>query len=178
DPGIVSGDETESDLDLQWAGAIAPAARTILVASNSTDTSAGVDLSALYAVSHDVADVLSLSYGACEGDFADTDTASYTNVWAQAAAQGISVMVASGDSGVAGCQDPSDATGTQVGVNGLGSSPYATCVGGTEFLDTSSPSTYWSTTNDPVTGRSANGYIPEAAWNESGAAGGSGLLAT
>ena len=178
DPGIVSGDETESDLDLQWSGAIAPAARTILIASQSTDTSNGVDLSALYAVSNDVADVLSMSYGGCESDFADTDTAFYTNVWAQAAAQGISVMVASGDSGVAGCQDPTDATGTQVGVNGLGSSPYATCVGGTEFLDTSSPSTYWSATNDPVTGKSAIGYIPEAAWNESGAAGGSGLVAT
>ena len=178
DPGIVSGDETESDLDLQWSGAVAPAARTLLVASMTTSTSNGVDLSALYAVSNNLADVLSMSYAGCESDFADTDTAFYTNVWAQAAAQGISVMVASGDSGVAGCQDPSDATGTQVGVNGLGSSPYATCVGGTEFLDTSSPSTYWSTTNDPVTGKSANGYIPEAAWNESGAAGGSGLLAT
>jgi hypothetical protein len=179
DPGIVSGDETESDLDLQWAGAIAPAARTILIASNSTDTSAGVDLSALYAVSHDVADALSLSYGACESDFADTDTAFYTNVWAQAAAQGISVMVASGDSGVAGCQDSTDATGTQVGVNGLGSSPYATCVGGTQFLDTSSPSSYWNSTNDPTTKKSVKGYIPETTWNESGAVpGGSTLLGT
>ena len=53
-------------------------------------------------MSNNLADVLSLSYGACEQDFGDADTAFYTNVWAQAAAQGISVLVASGDSGAAG----------------------------------------------------------------------------
>ncbi len=179
DPGILPDDETESDLDLQWAGAVAPAARTLLVASKTTATADGIDLSALYAVSNNVADVISLSYGSCEGDFADTDTAFYTNVWAQAAAQGISVMVGSGDSGVAGCQGSTDATGTSVGVNGLGSSPYATCVGGTQFLDTSSPSSYWNPTNDPTTKKSVKGYIPETTWNESGAVpGGSTLLAT
>ncbi len=179
DPGITPDDETESDLDLQWSGAVAPAAHTILIATKSTDTSFGVDLSALYAVSHDVADVLSLSYGGCEADFSDTDTAFYTNVWAQAAAQGISVMVASGDSGVAGCQNSTDATGTTFGVNGLGSSPYATCVGGTQFLDTDNPSNYWNPTNDPTTKKSVKGYIPETTWNESGAVpGGSTLLGT
>jgi len=179
DPGIVSDDEFESDLDLQWAGAIAPAARTFLIASKSTGTSDGIDLSVLYAVSHDVADVLSVSYGSCEGDLDDVATALYTNVWAQAAAQGISVMVASGDSGVAGCQVSWEPTGTRVGVNGLGSSPYATCVGGTQFLDASNPSTYWNSTNDPTTKKSVKGYIPETTWNESGAVpGGSTLLAT
>jgi pseudomonalisin len=179
DPGLSPGDEIESNLDLQWSGAVAPAARILLIASKTTETSYGVDLSALHAVSQDLADVLSLSYGACEGDFNDTDTAFYTNVWAQAAAQGISVMVASGDSGVAGCQASSDAAGTVAGVNGLGSSPYATCVGGTQFLDTSSPSTYWNETNDPTTKKSVKGYIPETTWNESGASpGGSALLGT
>ncbi|HEX2798674.1 MAG TPA: S53 family peptidase, partial [Thermoanaerobaculia bacterium] len=179
DPGISSDDEVESDLDLQWAGAVAPAARTLLVTSKSTLTTDGIDLSVAYAVSNNLADVLSLSYGSCEGDFADTDTAFYTNVWAQAAAQGISVLVASGDSGVAGCQASTDATGTRVGVNGLGSSPYATCVGGTQFLDASSPSSYWNSTNDATTKKSVKGYIPETTWNESGAvSGGSTLLAT
>ncbi len=180
DPGINdSADEDESDLDLQWAGAIAPAAQTLLVVTKTTATNDGVDLSALYAVSNNLADVLSLSYGSCESDFADTDTAFYTNVWAQAAAQGISVTVASGDSGAAGCQPYSDATGTEAGVNGLGSSPYATCVGGTQFLDASSPSTYWNPANDPTTKKSVKGYIPEETWNASGAVpGGSGLEGT
>ena len=170
DPGIVSGDELESDIDLQWSGAIAPAAHTLLIASKDTATAYGVDLSALYAVSHDLADVLSLSYGGCEVEFADVDTAFYTNVWAQAAAQGISVFVASGDSGVAGCQS----LRAPASVNGLCSSPYATCVGGTQFNDAGSPSTYWDTTNDPTTKRSAKGYIPETTWNGSG--GGKSIL--
>ena len=37
-------------------------------------------------------------------------------------------------------------------------------------MDTSNPSQYWSATNDPTTLVSALSYIPEQAWNESGAA--------
>jgi hypothetical protein len=178
DPGI-NEDEVESDLDIQWAGAVAPAARTLLVTSATTQTTDGIDLSSLYAVSHDVADVLSASYGSCEQYFDDVETAFYTNVWAQAAAQGTSVMVSSGDSGVAGCQRGFESAGTIAGVNGLGSSPYATCVGGTQFLDTGNPSAYWNTTGDPTTKKSVKGYIPEAAWNESGTmSGGFGLWST
>ncbi|MEO8585260.1 MAG: DUF4126 family protein [Acidobacteriota bacterium] len=168
DPGIVSGDELESSIDLQWAGAVAPAAHTILITSKDTATAFGVDLSALYAVSNNLADVLSLSYGGCEYEFADVDTALYTNVWAQAAAQGISVLVASGDSGVAGCFRAT----TVASVNGLCSSPYATCVGGTQFTDSSS--TYWNTTNDATTKKSVRGYVPETTWSGSG--GGKSIL--
>src|ERR1019366_2443252 len=96
DPGIVSGADLESDLGIQWAGGIAPSPRTLLIATSSTQTAYGVDLPGLYALSNDLADVLSLSYGSCELDFGDADTAFYTNIWAQAAAQGISVLVASG----------------------------------------------------------------------------------
>ncbi|MGZ5381785.1 MAG: S53 family peptidase, partial [Thermoanaerobaculia bacterium] len=163
DPGIQSDDELESDIDIQWSGAVAPAARIILVTSKD-----GVDLSALFAVSNNLADVLSMSYGACELDFGGGDTAFYTNVWAQAAAQGISVFVASGDDGVAGCQS----SATLASVSGLCSSPYATCVGGTQFTDDSS--TYWNTTNDATTKKSVKGYVPETAWNGSG--GGKSIL--
>ncbi len=171
DPGILSNDELESDIDLQWAGAVAPSARTLLITSQDTATAFGVDLSALHAVSANLADVLSLSYGACELDFGDVDTSFYTNVWAQAAAQGISVFVASGDSGVTGC-DPKGVNASGASVNGLCSSPYATCVGGTTFTDNSS--TYWNTTNDPTTKKSVKGYVPETTWSGSG--GGKSIL--
>ena len=173
DPGIQSGDELESDIDLQWAGAVAPAARTLLITSQDTPTVDGVDLSALYAVSNNLADVLSMSYGACELDFADVDTALYTNVWAQAAAQGISIVVASGDSGALGC-DPTGPNASSASVNGLCSSPYATCVGGTQFTDNSS--TYWNATNDATTKKSVKGYVPETTWSGSG--GGKSILFT
>ncbi len=144
--------------------------------SKETSVSYGVDLSALYAVSHDIADVLNLSYGACESDFGDSDTTFYTNIWAQAAAQGMTPLVASGDSGAAGCEGLGATTGTVASVNGLGSSPYATCVGGTGYLDSANPSAYWSGVNDPATKKSVKGPIPEGAWNESGA--GNGLAAS
>jgi hypothetical protein len=58
------------------------------------------------------------------------------------------------------------------GVNGLCSSPYSTCVGGTEFNEASG--NYWSSTNGSG-GGSALSYIPEKVWNESASDGGSGL---
>ena len=62
-------------------------------------------------------------------------------------------------------------------VNTLCSSPYATCVGGTEFTaDLATPSAYWSATNTPGTNASALQYIGEAVWNQSGSvSGGSDL---
>src|SRR5207245_2358562 len=47
DPGLVRGDETEADLDVEWSGAVAKGATIKLVASESTETTDGVDLSAL-----------------------------------------------------------------------------------------------------------------------------------
>ncbi len=175
DPGIV-GDEIEADLDIQWSGGVAPAAQVLLVVSKTVLPAYGVDMSLLYTVSHDLADVVTLSYGACESDFGDVDTTFYTNVWAQAAAQGITCFVSSGDTGAAGCEDLSATSGTIRSVNGLGSSPYATCVGGTQFLDTATPSAYWNSVNDPFTKKSAKGPIPETTWNESSI--GSTLAAT
>ena len=62
-------------------------------------------------------------------------------------------------------------------MNGLCSSPYSTCVGGTEFNEGSNSAAYWSSTNGPGDS-SALGYIPEVVWNESGTKGGSGLWAS
>ena len=62
DPGLQSqsGDESESDLDLEWSGGIAKNASIIFV--TSTDVSA----STTYAIDNNVAPVLSTSYGLCE----------------------------------------------------------------------------------------------------------------
>ena len=174
-PGRVSGDETESDLDLEWSAAVAPGATTKFVTSASTRTSDGIDLSAAYAVSNNVADIISLSYGSCESsaDVTAATSSYYHQLWQQAAAQGISVFVASGDSGAAGC----DASGSTTAVNGpavnkLCSSPYSTCVGGTEFTADAgaAQSTFWAVGNSalPTAQASALSYIGEAAWNESG----------
>lgn len=175
DPGVLEGDSTETTLDTEWSGAVAPNAAIDVIVSNSTYAD-GIDLSAQYAVSNNVAPIISLSYGGCEAGMGSSEVAFYNSLWEQAAAEGISVFVAAGDSGAAGCNSGGDSTGSVKGVNGLCSSPYSTCVGGTEFNDSSNPGQYWNPGNSSV-GGSAISYIPEMAWNESGSNGGSGLWA-
>jgi len=175
DPGIVSsGEQGEAELDSEWSGAVAKGAAIQLVVSGSTNTTDGVDLSAQYIVNHNLAPVVSLSFGACEQAMGTAENQFWNGLWQQAAAQGMSVFVSSGDSGAAGCDVSSNSTGTGRAVNGLCSSPYSTCVGGTEFNDTANPAQYWSASNSSTYG-SALSYIPEVAWNESGTNGGSGL---
>jgi subtilase family serine protease len=148
-----------------------------LVAGASTATTDGVDVAAAYIVDRALAPVVSVSYGSCEREMGETELAFYNSLWEQAASQGMTALVASGDSGAAGCDLGSASTGTGAGVNGLCSSPYSTCVGGTEFSEGSSGSQYWAQTNSPALG-SALGYIPETVWNESAGNGGFGLWAS
>jgi subtilase family serine protease len=190
DPGIIgpnvvncadsTDDEIESDLDTQWAGAVAPSANIYLVVSQSTcantsQVSQGVDLSALYAVDNNIAGVISDSYGNCEAALLTAGNQFYNSLWEQAAAQGITVSVSAGDSGSAGCDpiptiDPYAAS-QGVNVNGLASTPFNVAVGGTDFDPTSTSSavsTYWNTTSDTIS--SALKYIPETTWDDSACA--------
>ncbi len=180
DPGVVSEDEEiEADLDVEWSGAVARNASVKLVVAASTNSSDGIALSSEYIVNHMVAPVVSVSFGSCEAALGSAGNAFWNALWEQAAAQGMTVAVSAGDSGAAGCDDPSQATASGgAGVNGLCSAPYSTCVGGTQFADTSNPGAYWAATNASGTDASALGYIPETSWNESAAlAGGAGLWA-
>jgi pseudomonalisin len=170
DPGIWnSNEETEADLDVEWSGAVARNATIKFVVSKSTNSSDGVDLSAQYIVNHNLAPVMSTSFGLCEASLGTSGNSFLNSLWQQAAAQGITVFVSSGDNGAAGCDSASASTARHGrGVNGLCSTPYSVCVGGTELNDTSDPSLYWSSFNATGTQASALSYIPEAAWNESG----------
>ncbi|MGB7023968.1 MAG: Ig-like domain repeat protein, partial [Candidatus Acidiferrales bacterium] len=170
DPGIVQGDETEADLDVEWSGAVARSATIQLVVSQSTETTDGVDLSALYIVDNNVAPLMSESFLGCELDLGTAGNQFYKNLWEQAAAQGISVFVSAGDQGSAGCDffqgNPPQPARSGLQVNGLASTPYNVAVGGTDFNDFSNPLLYWNTTNNPATQESAKGYIPETTWND------------
>ncbi len=169
DPGIFSSwEETEADLDVEWAGAVARNAAIKFVVSKSTNSSDGSYLSAQYIVTHNLAPVMTMSFGLCEAALGSSGNNFINSLWQQAAAEGITVFVSSGDSGAAGCDSPSAARATHArGVNGLCSSPYSVCVGGTEFNDASHPSLYWSPSNTTGTESSALSYIPEVVWNES-----------
>ena len=169
DPGNSFGpEETEADLDVEWSGAIAPKATIKFVVSASTNSTDGVDLSALYIVDNNLAPVLSASFGQCEQTLGQTENAFFNNLWEQAAAQGITAVISSGDNGPAGCDSDSQSTPASQGlaVNGLASTPFNIAVGGTQFNENGADSTYWSATNGPDQS-SARGYIPENVWNES-----------
>jgi subtilase family serine protease len=170
DPGITSTDEeSEADLDVQWSGAVAPGATVQFVVSSSTPASAGVDLSALYIIERNLAGSMSESYGACETSLGTAGNAFYNSLWEQAAAQGITVALSSGDGGSAGCDDFNSEAAASDGlaVSGFSSTPFNVSVGGTDFDQMNMQSTYWNPTNNPTTGVSAKGYIPEIPWNES-----------
>src|ERR1700724_733945 len=160
-PGdLGGGEEVEADLDVQWSGAVAPQATINFVVSASTFPSDGVDLSAAYIVDHAVAPIVSESFGGCEAEETASTFAFDNSLWAQAAAEGITAFVASGDQGISLCAD-------QPTVNHTCSTPYDVCVGGTQFAD-DPPARYWAPTPDPTTQASALSYIPEQAWNEPG----------
>ena len=167
DPGQTFDDLPEATLDVTWSGAVAPMATIKFVVSQSNFAD-GVDVSAAYIVDHNVAPVMSTSYGSCEQSLGPVGTAFYNALWQQAAAEGITSFVSAGDGGGAGCDSPGAGLyASGLAVNGIASTPYNVAVGGTQFDDTDNPSAYWSDTNDPVTGASALGYIPEKVWNES-----------
>jgi subtilase family serine protease len=177
DPGDREPDENvEADLDVEWSGAVAKNAAIIFVTSKSTRATDGVDLSAQYIVDNNLAPVMSTSFGACEWAMGTAGNNFYKNLWQQAAAQGITSFVSSGDSGAAGCDPAGDTVGSGPGVNGLASTPYNVAVGGSQFSEGTGG--YWSETNGNGYA-SALSYIPEIAWNESGSVpGGSGLWST
>jgi pseudomonalisin len=178
DPGIWnSNEETEADLDVEWSGAVARNATTKLVVSKSTNASDGVDLSAQYIVNHNLAPVMSMSFGLCEASLGSSGNGFINSLWQQAAAEGITVFVSSGDNGAAGCDSAAASSAMHGrGVNGLCSTPNNVCVGGTEFNDVSNPSLYWSSSNATGTQSYSLSYIPETTWNESGP--GAGLWAS
>ncbi len=172
DPGI-NDSESESDLDVQWSGAVAPGARIDFVTSQSTETTSGIHLSAVYIVEHNLDAVMSESFGGCEQSLGTTLNQFYNALWQQAAAQGITVILSSGDGGAAGCDnfDTQQVAMHGLGVSGFASTPYNVAVGGTDFDQLGRESQFWntaatSTTTLPVAA-SAKSYIPEIPWNDS-----------
>jgi len=187
-PTSKNGDETEAVLDSEWSAAVAPSANINLVVSPSTNSVFGGDISAVDIIDNNLGDIMSDSYGACEPALTSSYTVSgknfssanafYSQMWQQAATQGITVIVASGDNGSAGCDVvevnvPSSPAMGGLQVNGIASTPYDVAVGGTDFNDLSNPANYFGAINSTVslgtasTPASTTGYIPETVWNES-----------
>jgi subtilase family serine protease len=164
--GTSIADQSEATLDVEIAGGITNFSDILLVAA--TKASGGIETDAQYLVQTSPlpARIMSISFGECESAAGPAGVHFWDTLFKQAAAEGISVFVASGDSGASGC-DQAFATppnsSKQNSPNYICSSSYATCVGGTEFNDTSDASLYWGSGTGMTTAQS---YIPEGGWNE------------
>jgi hypothetical protein len=165
DPGFADvGNEEEAVLDTEWAGAVAKGAMVKVVASKGTNALAGHDLSTKYIIDNNLAPVMNLSIENCEARLGSWGNSFYGTLWQQAAAQGISAFVASGDSGSAMCDyDTFGPASHGLAVNGFASSPYVTAVGGT-MLGAGSIGTPSGNTSVPPSPT----YVPESAWTGSG----------
>jgi hypothetical protein len=166
DPGLTGdGDQAEATLDVDRVLGTAPGAHVDLVISASQ--SGGIQTAAQFEVQTLIDPIMSVSFGACEAAAGLPFVRFWDALFTQAAAEGISTFVASGDAGAAGCGNPNSTpvSNQSRGINSLCASTNVTCVGGTEFADFADPAAYWGSTEGA--GReSATGYIPEGAWNE------------
>ena len=150
DPGLGQGPfRTEATLDATWAGAVAPAAEIEVVR--------GTDLFLILArqVNVNPAPVVSISLAVCSSHAVLQRLARAADViFRQAAAQGQTVLVASGDTGAFSCGRRE--------VDVLAASPHVTAVGGTEVQPLRDDA------GDAV------GYGSERAWNTGSTASGGG----
>jgi hypothetical protein len=180
-------DLLENSLDVEWSASIAKNAQVVLVASypaSATDDNlydsesyivdnVGNSGSPVYGVH-----VMNVSYGECELGLGTAGNVQYYDLWQTAAAEGLAVIVAAGDSGSASCDDGGYVAESGLAVSGLASTPWNTAVGGTDFNWCApqnffnSPTTectaspHWNTTNNSTNQSTAAGYVPEVPWNE------------
>lgn len=174
---VSSGDEAESDLDLEYSGGIAKGA-TIYLVYVGNNSNYNVWDSLQYAVDSKLAPIVSMSYGGCEPDLSSSDYSTLEAIMEQGASQGQSIIVSSGDSGSTACYADltSNATPTsteeELAVDYPASSAYVTGLGGTEFPSadvSSSNTTYWESASGSDVVSSAKSYIPEQVWNDDSA---------
>lgn len=126
-----AGSQQETTMDLEWSNAIA---KNVSLRVYEFDASfQGFYDTISTTTSENVASVISISLGICEGTFsASSYLVASENALAVAAAQGQTVLVASGDSGAYEC---TDAYGNPIlSVSYPASSAYVTAVGGTALL--------------------------------------------
>ncbi|HKW16672.1 MAG TPA: protease pro-enzyme activation domain-containing protein [Terriglobales bacterium] len=182
----LSGDEAESDLDLEYSSSIATGAAVYFVYVGN-DGNFSVWDSINYAIQTQIAPIISSSYGICEAALTPNDYSVLNGIMAQAAAQGQTIVAAAGDSGSTDCSGVSGLSAAQqqaLGVDFPASSQFVTGMGGSEFssADVAAGNTqFWQAANGTDVIGSAIQYIPEQVWNDdasTGVSSGGGGLST
>ena len=168
---VFTGDESESDLDLEYSSGIAKGA-TILFVYTGNNPNYGVFDALDYTISNKLAPIISISYGGCEANLGQTIYQTVNGYLQQAAAQGQSVVASAGDSGSLDCYGDTALTSAvqaAPAVDFPASSQYVTGLGGTEYLAADvakGNTTYWQAQSTSDIIASAKSYIPEQAWND------------
>jgi Pro-kumamolisin, activation domain/Subtilase family len=134
-PGPYEGEDGEAALDIEQLIGLAPDAR---VRVYQGPNSASVPILSAF-VTDNVAKVMSSSWGLCEKYTGREEVVAFDALLQEAAAQGQSFFVASGDTGSTDCYSSKNKTEKSLGVDYPGSDPFATDVGGTQMSTPSTP---------------------------------------
>lgn len=180
-----TGDQGESDLDLEWTSAIAKGATINFIYTGNGTNTGGAFGALQYAVTNKIGNIISSSYGDCEVDVGSNYFTFAAGYLQQAAAQGQTVISASGDNGSTDCSQNTNQTTANrqaVSVDFPAGSQYVTALGGTEFLAANitknlngttvvgaNAATYWTSISGTDVLTSAKSYIPEQVWNDDSA---------
>ena len=143
-----SGWALETSLDVEWAHAMAPAAKIVLIETPSASNTYLINDAVNYAYNTTHANIISMSWGEAQSDLTSAELAQYSSIFSYVASHGVIPVAASGDNGA------SDGT-SSITVNYPSTDPSVVSAGGTSLV-----------LNNPTsTGAS---YGSEYAWNSSG----------
>jgi subtilase family serine protease len=136
DPGRAS-DEAEAVLSAAWAGVGAPGAQIVLAPAATTNATDGLDLALAWIVDRALGHIVAVGFSSCEAAMSEAHQAFYAEVYRQAAAEGLTIIAAAGDSGAAACDAPASdaAIAAGYGVNAVASTPWNTAVGTAALAD-------------------------------------------
>ncbi len=129
--GAAGVNAAEVELDMETVLGLAPHLSTLRVYEASATSLAGYN-DAWARIVSDGTPVVSTSWVFCEDAPGVSGEIAQENIFFQAAAaQGQTILAASGDLGASGCYDPRTGQNTQLAVDDPASQPYVTGVGGT-----------------------------------------------
>ena len=160
----------ETTLDVEYAHAIAPGAKILLVETPIAETEGVTGFPDMmeaeqWVVDHNLGDVISQSFGATENTFPGFSRSSYSSLsslryaFADAARQHVTVLAASGDSGATNDEADGATLYPYRAVSWPSSDPLVTSVGGTQLL----------------LAQDGNRIQPDQVWNDTFGASGGGV---
>jgi kumamolisin len=157
-PSTPDSADGEVMLDIEVAGAVAPGATIVVYFTTNTDQGF---LDAITEAIHDTTNkpsVISISWGSAEVNWTEQATTNMNEAFKTAAALGVTITVAAGDSGSADSIDDG-----KVHVDFPASSPYVLACGGTRLsVDASGTitETVWHDSNTSATGGGVSEIFP------------------